>query len=208
MAISGGGPGTRISFLRSTIPPSGLRSVRLVLLTTRATGRQLRRVALREAAAKTPDHGRFVRLPQESHRPTPKVTIPAPTEVHFFGGRGVIDSSAYPNLDEFWSDLLKVFREEIADLAAAGCNYFQFDNCSLALLGDPRFQEAFRREGEDPRALVSRYFDVLNSLFDANSYGGIFAMHLCRGNKSGQWLGTGGYEYIADLVFERVKLEI
>jgi len=144
---------------------------------------------------------------RKATKQTPKVTMPAPTEVHFFGGRNVIDRSAYPDLDEFWSDLLTAYREEIADLAAAGCSYFQFDNCSLALLCDPKFREAFAREGEDPRALAGRYVDVLNSLFDAKPDGCTFAMHLCRGNKSGQWLGTGGYDYIADLVFERVKLD-
>jgi 5-methyltetrahydropteroyltriglutamate--homocysteine methyltransferase len=144
---------------------------------------------------------------REATKQTPKVTMPAPTELHFFGGRHVIDRSAYPDIDEFWSDLLAIYREEIADLANAGCTYFQLDNCSLALLCDPRFQEAVKSAGEDPRGMINRYINVLNTIVDAKPDGCIFAMHLCRGNKTGQWMGSGGYEYIADLVFERVKVD-
>ena len=79
---------------------------------------------------------------------TPKVTMPAPSELHFFGGRDVIDRSAYPEIEEFWSDLVAIYREEIADLAAAGCTYFQFDNCSFPLLCDPKFQTAFQNVGQ------------------------------------------------------------
>ncbi len=75
---------------------------------------------------------------------TPKVTMPAPSELHFFGGRDVIDRATYPDLEEFWADLVTIYREEIADLAAAGCTYFQFDNCSFPLLCDPKFQMAFQ----------------------------------------------------------------
>ena len=55
---------------------------------------------------------------------TPKVTMPAPSELHFFGGRDVIDRATYPDLEEFWADLVTIYREELADLAAAGCTYF------------------------------------------------------------------------------------
>ena len=138
---------------------------------------------------------------------TPKVTMPAPTELHFFGGRHLIDRSAYPELEEFWSDLIAVYRKEIADLASAGCTYLQFDNCSLALLCDPKFQAAFQSAGEDPRRLIEQYVDVLNAVFASKPDGCTFAMHLCRGNKGGQWMGEGGYDYISDLVFERVNVD-
>jgi 5-methyltetrahydropteroyltriglutamate--homocysteine methyltransferase len=138
---------------------------------------------------------------------TPKVMMPAPTELHFFGGRHLIDRSAYPDLEEFWHDLTTVYREEIADLAAAGCAYFQFDNCSLALLCDPKFQAAFHDAGDDPRSVIDHYVNVLNTVFASKPDGCTFVMHLCRGNKGGQWMGTGGYDYIADLVFERVDVD-
>jgi 5-methyltetrahydropteroyltriglutamate--homocysteine methyltransferase len=138
---------------------------------------------------------------------TPKVTMPAPSELHFFGGRDVIDRSVYPDLEEFWSDLVGIYRAEIADLAAAGCTYFQFDNCSFPLLCDPKFQAAFQGAGEDPRALIDRYIGAINAVLAERPAGITFAIHLCRGNNRGQWLGTGGYDYIADMVFERVNFD-
>ena len=138
---------------------------------------------------------------------TPKMTMPAPSELHFFGGRDVIDHSAYPDIEEFWSDLVAIYREEIADLAAAGCTYFQFDNCSFPLLCDPKFQTAFQNVGEDPRRLIDSYIGAINAVLASRPAGSIFAMHLCRGNNQGQWLGTGGYDYVADMVFERVDVD-
>jgi 5-methyltetrahydropteroyltriglutamate--homocysteine methyltransferase len=138
---------------------------------------------------------------------TPKMTMPAPSELHFFGGRDVIDKSAYPDLEEFWLDLVRIYRAEIADLAAAGCTYFQFDNCSFPLLCDPKFQAAFQSAGEDPRRLIERYIDALNAVLVERPADSTFAIHLCRGNNRGQWLGTGGYDYVADMVFERVNVD-
>jgi 5-methyltetrahydropteroyltriglutamate--homocysteine methyltransferase len=144
---------------------------------------------------------------QKATRRTPKVTMPAPSEVHFFGGRDVIDRQTYPDLDEFWSDLVAIYRQEVADLAAAGCRYFQFDNCSFALLCDPKFQDAFKKAGEDPRKLVESYINAINAVLASRPPGSIFAMHVCRGNNQGKWLGTGGYDYIAEMVFDRIDVD-
>ena len=138
---------------------------------------------------------------------TPKVTMPAPSELHFFGGRDVIDRSTYPDLEEFWADLVTIYRDEIADLAAAGCTYFQFDNCSFPLLCDPKFQAAFASAGEEPRRLIDGYINAINAVLATRPPGSTFAIHLCRGNNRGQWLGTGGYDYVADMAFERVDVD-
>jgi 5-methyltetrahydropteroyltriglutamate--homocysteine methyltransferase len=138
---------------------------------------------------------------------TPKVTMPAPSELHFFGGRDVIDRSVYPDLEEFWADLVAIYRAEIADLAAAGCTYFQFDNCSFPLLCDPKFQTAFANAGEDPRRLIDRYIAAINAVLATKPPGSTFGIHLCRGNNRGQWLGSGGYDYVADMVFERIDVD-
>jgi 5-methyltetrahydropteroyltriglutamate--homocysteine methyltransferase len=138
---------------------------------------------------------------------TPKVTMPAPSELHFFGGRDVIDRRAYADIEEFWSDLAAIYREEIADLAKSGCTYFQFDNCSFPLLCDPKFQSAFRDAGEDPERLIDSYVGVINAVLETRPAGSTFGMHLCRGNNRGKWLGTGGYDYVAAMVFERVNVD-
>ena len=49
-----------------------------------------------------------------------KVAIPSPTMAHFRGGRAGIDIESYPDLDLFFDDLARVYREELASLYAAG----------------------------------------------------------------------------------------
>ncbi len=138
---------------------------------------------------------------------TPKMTMPAPSELHFFGGRDVIDRNTYPDLEEFWSDLAAIYRAEIADLAKAGCTYFQLDNCSFPLLCDPKFQTAFKAIGEDPETLIESYIGVINAVLKDKPANATFGMHLCRGNNRGKWLGEGGYDYVASMVFERVDVD-
>ena len=138
---------------------------------------------------------------------TPKMTMPAPSELHFFGGRDVIDRKTYPDLEEFWSDLAAIYRAEIADLAKAGCTYFQLDNCSFPLLCDPKFQAAFKAIGEDPETLIDGYIGVINAVLKDKPANATFGMHLCRGNNRGKWLGEGGYDYVASMVFERVDVD-
>jgi 5-methyltetrahydropteroyltriglutamate--homocysteine methyltransferase len=140
-------------------------------------------------------------------RGTPKMTMPAPSELHFFGGRDVIDRNTYPDLEEFWSDLAAIYRAEIADLAKAGCTYFQLDNCSFPLLCDPKFQTAFKAIGEQPEKLIENYIGVINAVLRDRPANATFGMHLCRGNNRGKWLGEGGYDYVAAMVFERVDVD-
>ena len=78
---------------------------------------------------------------------TPKMTMPSPPIVHYYGGRQYIDETVYPDLDEFWADLTRAYREEIAGLAALGCDYVQLDECIFAILCDPQYQE----QGTQPR---------------------------------------------------------
>lgn len=138
---------------------------------------------------------------------TPKITMPAPSELHFFGGRDVIDQKTYPDLATFWDDVAAIYRQEIIDLAAAGCTYFQFDSCSFALLCDPKFQHARREAGEEPRRLIDDYISVINRVVDSRPSGVTFALHICRGNNQGKWMAEGGYDYVSDLLFERIGVD-
>ena len=136
-----------------------------------------------------------------------KVTMPSPPIVHFFGGRLAVDESVYPDLDEFWSDLAQAYREEIADLAEAGCTYVQFDECILALMCDPRFRAQLRARGDDPDTLLETYVRVINDALSDRPDGVFVSMHLCRGNNRGHWLGEGGYDYVSDLLFNEIEVE-
>ena len=101
---------------------------------------------------------------------TPKVCIPAPSMLHFRGGREAISDAVYPNLEDFYDDLTAAYRAEIADLAARGCRYLQFDDTNLAYLCDPDIRARTKARGDDPDALTRLYCRLVNE-FDPRPAG-------------------------------------
>jgi 5-methyltetrahydropteroyltriglutamate--homocysteine methyltransferase len=138
---------------------------------------------------------------------TAKITIPSPTVVHFRGGREAIDAQAYPQMDTFYDDLAAVYRGEIADLAAAGCRYLQIDEVNLAYLCDPELRRQVSSMGEDPAALPKTYAKLLNAAISGKPPDMTVCMHLCRGNFAGAWIAEGGYEPIAELLFNEIGVD-
>jgi len=138
---------------------------------------------------------------------TPKVTIPSPTVMHFRGGRDAIDRNAYPDMNDFYADLARVYREEISDLAAAGCRYLQIDEVNLAYLCDPELRREVGNIGEDPATLPKTYAKLLNDTIAGRPHDMVACMHLCRGNFAGAWIAEGGYEPIADLLFNQIDVD-
>lgn len=137
---------------------------------------------------------------------TPKATLPAPTMLHFWGGRPAIDAKAYPDLDAFWSDAVAIWLAEIKDLAALGCKYVQLDDVTWPLLCDPRGQEALKKRGENSDKIVEMYASVLNRIAAGMPKGVTLGMHMCRGNNRGKWMGRGGYEYVSEVLFRNVNI--
>jgi 5-methyltetrahydropteroyltriglutamate--homocysteine methyltransferase len=138
---------------------------------------------------------------------TAKITIPSPTIVHFRGGREAIDPRAYPAMDAFYDDLAAVYRAEIADLAAAGCRYLQIDEVNLAYLCDPELRRQVSNIGEDPATLPKTYAKLLNAAIADKPADMTVCMHLCRGNFAGAWIAEGGYEPIAELLFNEIGVD-
>jgi 5-methyltetrahydropteroyltriglutamate--homocysteine methyltransferase len=138
---------------------------------------------------------------------TAKVTIPSPSIVHFRGGREAIDERAYPEMDAFYDDLAAVYRAEIADLAAAGCRYLQIDEVNLAYLCDPELRRQVANIGEDPETLPKTYARLLNASIKDKPADMAVCMHLCRGNFAGAWIAEGGYEPIAELLFNDIGVD-
>jgi 5-methyltetrahydropteroyltriglutamate--homocysteine methyltransferase len=137
----------------------------------------------------------------------PKVTIPSPTMVHFRGGRKTIDIAAYPDLDEFFADLARCYREEIASLYRAGCRYLQLDDTNLAYLCDPKLRADARERGHDPDQLPRAYAALINSVIDGRPADLTVAVHLCRGNFRSAWVAEGGYEPVADTLFNELNVD-
>jgi 5-methyltetrahydropteroyltriglutamate--homocysteine methyltransferase len=138
---------------------------------------------------------------------TAKITIPSPTIVHFRGGREAIDARAYPQMEAFYDDLAAVYRAEIADLAAAGCRYLQIDEVNLAYLCDPELRRQVTNIGEDPASLPKTYARLLNAALADKPADMTVCMHLCRGNFAGAWIAEGGYEPIAELLFNEIGVD-
>lgn len=138
---------------------------------------------------------------------TPKVTIPSPSLILFFSDRSYISREAYPDLEGFYADLATCYQRELASLSAVGCTYVQFDDCAFAMICDPRFQEAVRRRGEDPKKLIETYVDVVNQSLRDRPAGMSVAMHICRGNKEGKWMAEGPYDFVAELVFPTLNVD-
>lgn len=142
---------------------------------------------------------------QVSH--TPKVSIPSPTMVHFRGGRAAIDIHAYPDLDEFFEDLAQCYRDEIAALYAAGCRYIQLDDTNLAYLCDPKMRAAAAERGEDPNELPRTYAALINSALKGRPDDLTVGVHLCRGNYRSTWFAEGGYEPVAEVLFNELNVD-
>ena len=145
------------------------------------------------------EHFKF--LKKETKR-TAKLCIPAPTYMHMRGGRKVVDATVYPDIEEFWADVTRAYQEEIADLAAAGCTYLQIDDVSFATLCDEKIRGQVRRDGEDPDKLPAFYASIISRLLKNKPGSMGVTMHTCRGNHASMWMAEGGYDAVAEGIFQ------
>jgi 5-methyltetrahydropteroyltriglutamate--homocysteine methyltransferase len=136
----------------------------------------------------------------------PKITIPGPCALHFRGGDKAVTAHAYRDVDEFWSDTVKAYHDELAALAAAGCTYVQIDETAFAKFGDPAVQATLAARGDDWRLLIDRYIDVTNRVL-RGADGIRIGMHLCRGNRGGHWHAEGSYDLVADKLFNALDID-
>ncbi len=137
----------------------------------------------------------------------PKVTIPSPTMLHFRGGRDAIDVAAYPDLEDFYADLAAAYRAEIASLADAGCRYLQLDDTNLAYLCDDTQRENARKRGMDPDELPRLYARIINDSIRDKPADMTVCVHLCRGNFRSSWAAEGGYEPVAEVLFNELNVD-
>ena len=137
---------------------------------------------------------------------TAKVTMPAPSTMHFYRFTQYGEAGVYANAQEFFVDLGKVYQQEIAELAMAGCRYVQLDEVALAVLCDPAAQAKVRAAGGNPDELVDLYVDAINEAVKGRPAGMIVGVHMCRGNYKGMYLSEGGYTSIAERLFQRADV--
>jgi 5-methyltetrahydropteroyltriglutamate--homocysteine methyltransferase len=138
---------------------------------------------------------------------TAKECVPSPSLVHFRGGRGAVSRQAYPEMGAFFADLARVYNEEFRALAALGCEYLQIDDTNLAFLCDPALRENTRKIGEDPDALPHTYAKLINDSIAGLRPKMAVCVHLCRGNHESSWVADGGYEPVAEAMFNELDVD-
>jgi 5-methyltetrahydropteroyltriglutamate--homocysteine methyltransferase len=138
---------------------------------------------------------------------TPKQCIPSPSLVHFRTGRGGVDKAAYPDMKDFFADLARVYREEISGLAAAGCTYLQIDDVNFAYLCDPKMRDGAKKIGEDPESLPLLYANLINECINDRPANLAVCTHLCRGNFRSSWVAEGGYDPVAEVLFNALNVD-
>lgn len=150
------------------------------------------------------DHFRFLR---DHTTATPKMTIPSPSVLHFRGGRKAVSTEVYPGMDEFYRDLGLAYRDAVQAFAHAGCRYLQLDEVNLAYLCDPEQRQILRDRGDDPDQLPRIYADMINAAIANRPPDMAITMHLCRGNFRSSWIAQGGYEPVAELLFNQIGVD-
>ena len=138
---------------------------------------------------------------------TPKLTIPAPSLVHYRGGPAAIDHDVYPDMEVFWDDLGAAYADEVRRLADLGCTYLQLDDTSLAYLNDPAQRAEIARRGEDADHQHEIYIRTINRALADKPAGMTVTTHMCRGNFRSSWVAQGGYDFVADALFNQLNVD-
>ncbi len=160
------------------------------------------------------EHFRFVqscvaasRLPDEASPAMAKMTIPSPTSLHFRYGREAIDKNVYPTMQAFYADLGKTYADAIEAFADAGCRYLQIDEVNFAYLCDPRLRQQVKARGENPDRLPETYAELLNAAISKRPKDMVVTLHLCRGNFQSTFVASGGYDPIAQTLFQKIGVD-
>jgi 5-methyltetrahydropteroyltriglutamate--homocysteine methyltransferase len=149
------------------------------------------------------DSFRFVK---EATRETPKQAIPSPTML-LRGGRAGVSTEAYPDMEGLFEDGAAAFAAEIKALAAAGCTYLQLDDTNFAYLCDAKMREGLRQRGDEPEAVLANYTRIVRMALADRPAGMTVCMHVCRGNSTSQWAASGGYEPVAEAMFNDMPID-
>ncbi len=149
------------------------------------------------------EHFKFVR---DHARVMPKMTIPSPSSLHFRYGRDAIPGTIYPDMEEFYCDLGSSYAKAVRAFADAGCRYLQLDEVNLAYLCDPKLRQQVIDRGEDPQQLPRAYARLINAAISDIPSDMTIAMHLCRGNFQSTFVASGGYEPVAEILFNEINV--
>ena len=149
-------------------------------------------------------HFRFLR---DHAKVVPKMTIPAPSTLHFRQGRQSISKEVYPDLAAFFHDVGEAYRKAIRAFYDAGCRYLQLDDTAWAMICDEKEREGAKRRGDDPGSLPAHYAAMTNQALKGRPADMVITMHSCRGNFRSAFIAQGGYEPVAERLFGELDLD-
>jgi 5-methyltetrahydropteroyltriglutamate--homocysteine methyltransferase len=150
------------------------------------------------------EHFQFVKA---HTRQTPKMTIPSPSSLHFRYGRSAVPETIYPDMGDFYRDLGQTYRKAVRAFADAGCRYLQLDEVNFTYLCDPKLRQQVSERGDDPERLPHVYAEMINAAISDVPPDMMTAMHLCRGNFQSTFVASGGYEPVAEILFNTVRIK-
>jgi 5-methyltetrahydropteroyltriglutamate--homocysteine methyltransferase len=137
----------------------------------------------------------------------PKMTIPSPSMLHYRGGKASINATVYRDMDGYFHDLGQAYAKAVKSFYAAGCRYLQLDDTSLSYFCDPEQREMLRKRGDDPDQLMTAYRDVINMATKDRPADMVITTHTCRGNFKSTFIASGGYEPVADMLFNQIDVD-
>ena len=150
------------------------------------------------------DHFKFVAAHAKA---MPKMTIPSPSSLHFRYGRDAVPVDIYPDMDDFYRDLGEAYRKAVRAFSDAGCRYLQLDEVNFTYLCDPKLRAFVANRGEDPETLPHVYARMINAALSDVAPDMTRAMHLCRGNFQSTFVASGGYEPVAEILFNEINID-
>ncbi len=150
------------------------------------------------------EHFKFVAAHAKA---TPKMTVPSPSSLHFRYGRDAVPVEIYPEMDDFYRDLGEGYRKALRAFSDAGCRYLQLDEVNFTYLCDPKLRAFVANRGEDPETLPHVYARMINAALSDVAPDVTKAMHLCRGNFQSTFVASGGYEPVAEILFNEINID-
>lgn len=149
------------------------------------------------------DHFKFVK---DNTSKLAKITIPAPSAIYGRTGRKAVPESVYPSIEDFFDDLNSAYAKSVRDFANAGCRYLQLDEVFIAMMCDEKYREGLRARGDNPEKMGQVFADGINTAMSDIPDDMIITMHMCRGNYRSTFMGSGGYDAVADLLFNSINV--
>ena len=150
------------------------------------------------------EHFKFLKA---NTKQTPKMTIPSPSMLYYRGGRKAIGPGLYPDQNDYWRDLGQAYNDAVQAFYKIGCRYMQIDDCSFAYFCDPEQLKMLSARGDDPKTLPDRFSDMINMATANKPADMTTSIHVCRGNFRSTFISSGGYEPIADLLFNKTNVD-